>query len=269
MSPIIPFTPAAPTPLRLVQILRQDGLLAKLFHQAAHEQRAAIKAILRGRGAERLIGALRNDAAARVEAKTAQSPLQVLHQCAPGCNACCRTVAVDVTPLEALAIADYLRANYEESRLEAVAQRLRSNAEARRRMTAEQLRQVRLNCAFLDDEGKCGVYQARPLACAGAFSMSRKACEIAAESAANTQAIPFDPHAKTWTMGVSGGLQRALVEAGVDGNLYELSSIVLRALEVPNAARLWLRREDVFRPCICTDPHSPPRAQMPSRRKAA
>lgn len=91
--------------------------------------------------------------------------------------------------------------------------------------------------------------------------MSRAACDLAAADPHGqaAQQVPFDPHTKTWTMGVSGGLQRALVDAGLDGNLYELSSIVLRALEVPDAARRWLRREDVFRGCVCTDAHSPPR----------
>jgi hypothetical protein len=174
-------------------------------------------------------------------------------------------VAVDVTPLEALAVADFLRANVAEPHLAGIRQRLRGNAEARSRMTPEQLRRVKLTCAFLSEDGRCGVYPARPLACAGAFSMSRQACHTAAENPASpaSQRVPLDPHTKCWTMGVSGGLQRALVDVGLDGNLYELSSIVLRALEVPDAAQRWLRREDVFQSCTCTEAHSPPRVRRP------
>jgi hypothetical protein len=60
-------------------------------------------------------------------------------------------------------------------------------------------------------------------------------------------------------MGVSGGLQRTLVAAGLDGNLYELSSAVLCALETPRAVARFLQGEDLFANCICTDAHSPPR----------
>jgi Fe-S-cluster containining protein len=269
MATPLPSIPSS-RPITLVEAIRQGGPAAKWFQAAAAEQRRAIAGALRGRRTEELIAALRDDAAERVQTGVACSPLAVLHQCAAGCSACCRTAAVDVTPLEALAVADYLRANLAEKELAETRQRLESNAQARSRMAPEQLRRVRLTCAFLSDDGKCGVYPARPLACAGAFSMSRQACHAAAENptSAAAQQVPFDPHTKSWTMGVSGGLQRALVEAGLDGNLYELSSIVLRALDVPDAALRWLRREDVFQGCTCTDAHSPPRVRRPHRQRA-
>jgi Fe-S-cluster containining protein len=245
----------------LAQAIQQGGPLAKLFHDAARQERQAVKALLEGQWVQALLPELRTDAAERVATGVGQSPLKVLHACEPGCSACCRNVAVDVTPLEAFVVADYLRANLDATQREAVTARLAVNAQARSQMSANELRRVRLTCAFLNEQGRCSVYAARPLACAGAFSMSRQACHLAAEHPASpaAQQVPFDPYTKTWTMGVSGGLQRALVEAGLDGNLYELSSAVLRALETPDAVERWLRREDVFHGCTCTDAHSPPR----------
>jgi hypothetical protein len=98
------------------------------------------------------------------------------------------------------------------------------------------------------------------MACAGFFSLSREACEAAYHAADLAAAeVPTDRAAKAWTMGVSGGLQHALVAAGLDGNLYELNAAVLCALETPRAVDRWLAGEDVFARCLCTDAHSPPR----------
>jgi hypothetical protein len=172
-----------------------------------------------------------------------------------------------VTPLEAIVVAEHLKEHCEEARLTIIRGRLRENATRRARMTAEERRQVRLRCGLLGDDGLCQAYVARPLVCAGVYSLSRDACEHAANSQnPAAQNIPLDRPAKAWTMGVSGGLQRALVAAGLDGNLYELNSSVLCAIETPDVATRWLRGEDVFADCVCTDAHSPPRAQPPERR---
>jgi Fe-S-cluster containining protein len=256
-------------PASLVEAIRQGGPLAQLFHTAAKAQQQSLREILEGRWAENVIDSLHHDASQRVSEGASRSPLQVLHACTPGCNACCRSVAVDVTPLEALAVAEYLRERVDVSQREPILEKLRQNAAARSRMTTAELRRVRLTCAFLDSQGQCSIYASRPLACAGAFSMSRAACENATTNPTAAQQVPTDSYAKAWTMGVSGGLQRALVEAGLDGNLYELSSIVLRALEVPDAAERWLRREDVFYGCTCTEAHSPPRAEARAEARRA
>jgi Fe-S-cluster containining protein len=253
-------------PLGIIDAIRKSEVLGKLFRDAAGAQRTSLAALLRGKRKGELIAALRDNASRQLESGLNQSPLKVLHQCAPGCSACCRSVAVDVTPLEALVVADYLRANFDEPQLAEIQKRLKSNSATRGAGSPGEMRKVQATCAFLSDEGRCRVYPARPLVCAGVFSLSRQACYAAAENpdSAQAQQTPIDSYSQTWTMGISGGLQRALVEAGLDGNLYELSSIVLRALEVFDAAERWLRGEDVFAGCTCTDPHSPPRARAQS-----
>jgi hypothetical protein len=134
-------------------------------------------------------------------------------------------------------------------------------------MSAAERSATRLRCGLLGDDGLCSVYEARPLVCAGVYSLSREACESAArQDDVAAQQVPLDRPAKAWTMGVSGGLQRALVEAGLDGNLYELKSIVLCALNTPDANRRWLAGEDIFANCVCTDAHSPPRFAISSTR---
>lgn len=250
-------------PESLIDSIRHGGPLAKLFQQASTQVRRAIEDALSHGWASQVVASISRQSHEQLDRGIATSPLNVLRQCSAGCSACCHTVSVDVTPLEAIVVAEYLLQQIPEPRLATIRARLAENAQRRAVMTADERSQVRLKCGLLGDDGLCQAYAARPLVCAGVFSLSRAACEGAAAHAdLASQQVPLDRPAKAWTMGISGGLQRALVDAGLDGNLYELNSIVLCALETPRVAARWLEREDIFARCICTDAHSPPR-RMP------
>ncbi|MEQ8787256.1 MAG: YkgJ family cysteine cluster protein [Pirellulaceae bacterium] len=244
----------------LLEALQTPGVLRDLLLEAAGEEQAAARRLLRKPAVRRITRQLADDARRRVHRGADNSPLAVLRQCGAGCSACCWTPVIDVTPLEAIVVATHLEKSFSPEQLTEIRARLSDNAQQRQAMTSQQQRGLRIRCALLDDEGMCGVYTARPLVCAGVFSLSREACESASGTVGESPDIPLDQPAKAWTMGVSGGLQRALVESGLDGNLYELSGAVLRVLETPAVASRWLRGVDVFQGCLCTDPHSPPRA---------
>lgn len=246
----------------LLDSIRRGGPLADLFRRASRELHAALEHKLTSGAAPALLRELTDIAHQQLASGVAASPLVVLRQCGAGCHACCHTVNADVTPLEAIVAAEYLQQTCEASQLTPVRERLRENAKRRAALNAAERASIRARCGLLGDDGLCQVYAARPLVCGGIFSLSRAACETAATSRNLTeQTIPLDRSAKAWTMGLSGGLQRVLVEAGLDGNLYELNSAVLCALETPDAGRRWLAGEDIFADCICTDAHSPPRHQ--------
>lgn len=198
-----------------------------------------------------------------------------LRACGQGCSACCFTVAIDVTPLEAIAAAEYVRECLPEQKVEAIKERLHKLSLRRAMMTREETQTRRLGCGLLGSDGACMVYPARPLVCAGVHSFDRAACESAAESIELVQLdaqIPIDRAAKASTMGISGALQRALVEQGLDGNLYELNSAVLCALSAENAWRRYLAKEDLFASALCTEAHSWPRfarTDAPHKKEAA
>lgn len=254
-------------PETLIETIRRGGPLAQLFQQASTDVRAAIERALSHGWANKVVEAISQQAHERLQAGVSTSALTVLRQCSAGCSACCHTVSVDITPLEALVVADYVTRHIDEPKLSKIRERLAVNAQRRAAMTAEERRNIRMRCGLLGDDGLCQAYDARPLVCAGVYSLSRMACEAAATNAnLAEQNVPLDRPAKAWTMGISGGLQRALVDAGLDGNLYELNSIVLRALDTPRAAARWLNKEDIFAGCICTDAHSPPRLVPLDRR---
>jgi Fe-S-cluster containining protein len=253
----------APT---LFEELRSVGPLRELLLQAAGEERRAALRLLQRPELRDLTQRLTDDARRRVDRGAERSPLAVLRQCAAGCCSCCWTPVVDVTPLEAIVVAQHLRRSLRADELEQTLERLRKHSIMRQGLSPAERPLARIRCAMLGDDGLCTVYEARPLVCAGVFSLSRQACEQASANTADAAAaVPLDRPAKAWTMGVSGGLQHALVEAGLDGNLYELHGAVVRALERPDTAARWLRGEDAFSGCLCTDPHSPPR-RKPNQR---
>jgi hypothetical protein len=94
--------------------------------------------------------------------------------CRAGCDHCCYQT-VGVTAVEALAIHHYLRATLPAADLAAIAARVR-NARSR----AEGLSSVERfspdhPCAFLED-GRCSIYEARPLSCRGMNSLDADDC---------------------------------------------------------------------------------------------
>lgn len=248
----------------LLEQLQGGGPLTNLFRQASSEIQVAIHCLLT-KGAQQLtssdwLGEIANENHRQLQAGTNASPLVVLRQCEAGCNACCHTVSADVTPLEALVLADHLARKSDAETLSRIRSRLSLNVAIRSNMSAAERSKTRLRCGLLGDNGLCSAYEARPLVCAGVFSLSRSACDASAQQPDRAdQQVPLDRPAKAWTMGLSGGLQRALVDAGLDGNLYELNSIVLVALNTPQATERWLQREDIFATAVCTDAHSWPR----------
>jgi Fe-S-cluster containining protein len=260
----VPSPVSAVTPTPLLEEIRRGGPLAALFQRAAGAQSDAARQLLRQRKVADLLEKLMNDARERQQNGTAANSLTVLHECASGCTACCRASLVEVTPLEALAMASYMKEKCSEDELLRLKLQLQSNAVQRTQWREGTSMGAIPACAFLGEDGLCQAYEARPLVCAGVFSFSRAACQISQPGPSETN-VPLDRSAKAWTLGISGGLQRALVAAGLDGNIYELHSIVLRALEVDDAFQRWLKGEDIFAGCHCTDAHSAPRKAAPPK----
>ena len=204
------------------------------------------------------------DARQRLEEDVAQTTVSDARDCHEGCNSCCRSASVDVTPLEAIRIANYMRENFSEQEIKATKERIKKNAKLNSQLSTEQRKHERVTCALLDDQGRCSVYEARPLICAGVFSLSKDACVAACKKNDDRPelSIPLDQEARVSVMGVSGGVQKALVNAGLDGNLYELHTVLERALDDPKAEQKTLAGKDVFKGCVCTDRHSPPRLRV-------
>ena len=222
-----------------------DPLNAVLARALLGEHEAAT-AILAGGRTAATVRALVEDAFASTRATTEallrRTPPAGRPACRAGC-ACCCAIPVSVHPAEALYLALQLRARLHAGARAALVARLRQRVEARRGWTVEQRRTHQRRCVFLKADGRCGMYDARPLACRGYTSQSAEACQE------DRAPIPVHEGVMSATSGVSYGLVEATAALGLESARYELESAVLRAVEVPDATARWLRGERVFAGC--------------------
>jgi Fe-S-cluster containining protein len=187
-----------------------------------------------------------DDASQRIDEACDASPFQDAWACRPGCSACCFQ-SVPITPVEALAVADYLRDRLSPDQLESVRDLLRQNEQRYSQLSVQQRGYTRVRCAFLDAQGHCSIHPSRPLRCRGFHSFCATQCELV--RAGETAAVPIDPQTNVAMRGVQSGMSAEVQKHHCDGDYYELHSAVLRSLDVPDARRLWERGENVFVEC--------------------
>lgn len=168
--------------------------------------------------------------------------------CAAGCAFCCYH-PVDITAPEAFAMVHYLRTTCAPDVLATTHERVAEQAAKVRDLSFEAHAQAKVPCALLVD-GTCRVYPVRPFACRAWHSMSVARCEaIFVAGDPVTMIPPLDTEAYTAVWDVARGLAEGCQQARLDGKSYELHSLLLRALETPEAAERWARGEDVFAGC--------------------
>jgi Fe-S-cluster containining protein len=176
----------------------------------------------------------------------------VLPACAPGCSACCRLM-VEVNPLEAFMIADYLQTTWEHKDLDQVLIPRLKHAVAELRTTpGSRIRQDL--CAFITPDERCGVYAVRPSVCRTFFSPKRQACEAYADSGLDGQSpeVLHGPFSLIYLALHVGSLIALSSVPFPDTELtpfYELQSAVLCVLETPQALERYLDGEDIFVDC--------------------
>ncbi|GAA4437861.1 YkgJ family cysteine cluster protein [Bremerella cremea] len=236
--------------------------VTQTFHTAAREARDLVQRLVkRKREGLDWIDDLRELQQEFIQS----SPQASQRECGAGCASCCLSAQVDVTGVEAIAASEFLRMCVSPEDRAKIESRLKRSTEIRRAQIKGQLPQRPVACGMLNSQGHCQIYAARPVICSGVFSTDRQACDDAihaAEKGDLSGSAPLDLVSIQATGGISGGLQRVLVENGYDGNLYELNSAVLTVLHDPHALQRFFDREDIFRDAICTEAHSPPRRNM-------
>jgi Fe-S-cluster containining protein len=169
--------------------------------------------------------------------KRAQTLLRgVTVDCKEGCWFCC-TRWVDAKAPEVLYIARITADRPERAAATEAA------SETFARLDYEQRKRAVTPCAMLVD-GRCSVYDGRPLVCRAAVSRSAEICE---RSYLKTN----EPIARPMVYGLIGGifsiaLTGALWQSGLDYRAYELTS-ALRIVDLDeDTERRWLEGEDVF-----------------------
>jgi len=187
--------------------------------------------------------------------------------CRAGCAHCCHQ-PVGVTPPEALAIHAHLAATRAPDALAAVARRVRDADDRTRGLTAAERISPEMPCPFLDDGGRCSIYEARPLACRGTNSLDAAACERAlhdpethAAFVAGTAALPCYLEPIRAFHAVTAGVQLALAELhGLRMAPLDLTAAMRILLDDPDGVpAAWLAGADPFAEARGADTTADPR----------
>jgi Fe-S-cluster containining protein len=165
-------------------------------------------------------------------------PSKAQHACAPGCSFCCY-LPVDVLAPEAFRIAAHLKQTRSPAEL----------AELVYRLAAPGGHDPGTHpCVFLD-QGRCSIYEVRPMVCRGYNSLSKERCEAFYHDASVDLKGAKDRVAGGVAEAMEDGIIAGLNALGLDAQWYELPSAVLRALETTDGPERWARGEAVFEGC--------------------
>jgi Fe-S-cluster containining protein len=210
--------------------------------------RQTIQRLLRSEPTPQTVFTIVDNAAHQADNCVAQSSRRSTHACAAACTFCCH-LPVDMSVPEALRIVAYLRQALLPGAFATLHGRIANTAGEIRKLSYEAHSQAKIPCALLLD-GMCQVYPHRPLACRAWNSTSRADCEhIFAQGDPVSMIPPLDMQAYEAVWDMARGLTAGLKQARLDSHTYELHSVLLRAIEVPDAVQRWLQYDDVFAGC--------------------
>ena len=168
--------------------------------------------------------------------------------CGPGCAGCC-VVNVATVGVEGAAAAEYLRSLLGAAERDDLAARLtRFHAHVRWMDDGERIRR-RWSCPFLDEERRCAIHPARPLACRAVSSLDPHDCGRAlaerAEEDGGGGLVRMDLLQKALYDTASDALADGLARRGLDARPRDVSGMTavfltgaVRASEFLAGARL-------------------------------
>lgn len=160
--------------------------------------------------------------------------------CVRGCSHCCHQ-RVELTAPEVFLIVRYLETASPEqlSRLSAAAERHAS-------LSSREHFSQQCVCPFLDVDGTCTIYDARPLACRRAHSLDVEVCRRLAEEPTLRVNIPTSEDLDWNLSALTLGYYEGLAHAGVPPHQYELAQAVALALRTEGAELRWRRGEEIL-----------------------
>jgi hypothetical protein len=177
-------------------------------------------------------------ASVRAEAEPAGHRAQIA--CAAGCGACCHQL-VAIAPAEAAAIARFVDQRFTPDERKDLIERIGALDTATRGKVAVERARLRLPCAFLAD-GRCSIYEARPLRCRAVHSRDAGDCgwvlvnpdAAAQQRGTRDGAGPYLVAPVKIMDAALTGLARACRSIGIAGESLELTAASRIALAVPD-----------------------------------
>jgi len=170
--------------------------------------------------------------------------------CRAGCDACCFQ-HVAILPIEAIAIAAALDRDRDEG--PGLRARLAGTDAKTHDLDAPSRRRARIPCAFLGAEGRCEIYEIRPIRCRGLHSRDAELCrwqtdqpdQAMAERGQRTgphRAFPVEP--MQLADAALAGLAAACAERGIAHDAVELAHAVQLLIFAPARAHAVLTGAD-------------------------
>jgi hypothetical protein len=165
--------------------------------------------------------------------------------CREGCDWCCYLRVGSAAP-EVFRIVAYLKQTLSSEQLHATKERIVELDDQRRQLRASKRADARLACALLVDR-RCLAYPVRPLTCRGFTSRDAQQCELFVKLGKKVTVPTYRPQLRLTTF-VLDGMRAGVSEAGLRGELLELTAALRVAFEVPDAFERWVAGEPVFAP---------------------
>jgi hypothetical protein len=152
--------------------------------------------------------------------------------CSAGCDHCCRTLPVMVSPVEVFAIVHRVHDTHGSDAAPAP-----TSAPAPHPLSLSLP-----PCPLLGADGLCSVYSSRPLACRGCVSADVEACAACGDDGLVPRSTVHQLGAGAMVKGVCDVLDAL----GLVSTLVELRAAVAVAFGDSEAEKRWFRGEDVF-----------------------
>lgn len=216
------------------------------YHLAKKQFEQTAMDVERVKKRELTVSEIANNARKNLQVISDQSPERSFRACAEGCALCC-SVPTECSIPEAISIASAIR-DKPIGEQEVIMGKLRANTTLIKTMSVEQHKKSIVQCALLDKENKCSVYDSRPLACVGFTSKSLSVCQKAYENPGD-QSIEMlqDSTLYTAKSEISAGMMLAAKSKQLCASSYELQSVVLLAMEQPKLINQWLNGQKKFK----------------------
>jgi Fe-S-cluster containining protein len=165
--------------------------------------------------------------------------------CRVGCNFCCFN-QVEVTPPEALLIRSYIAQNFSQQERESLRQRVSRALYLKAGKSKEKIARLRgkLPCPLLQ-EGKCSVYEVRPLVCRAMHALAADSCE-AELRLGKLERGEYYAHRYELVWSISSGLQTGCREAGCQTGILDLDVALQDFFSHEKTGERWLASKQVW-----------------------
>ena len=165
--------------------------------------------------------------------------------CHEGCSTCC-TLRVDVFAHEVLLVAHHIRTRFSPEALSELLARLAAHSERVLPLTPFEHATQNVVCPLLVD-GRCSVYEVRPLSCRRHHSTDYAACLYTHDHPADLE-FPGAHEPELFRTLTEAMRRTAAVYAdgGYDVTIYELGSALAEALASSEIGEFWRDRQEAF-----------------------